>query len=237
MIIRHKAVFAACKNPVDTPRDSMNRIGRIILSCMLLAFQLSFAGEISEVGRLPAQEVFENGGNIFLKENHKKIQLTFDGNNSSPVLSPDGTLVAYVHSVSGKAIETGAGEGGLTELWIAHPDNARTEKLVSPRSAEDMSNVIAGITDIQFSGDSRTIFFSSKAWATSGAVHKVNVVSKKESFVTPGNSLKLIRKGKYKGLLKVNQHRYHKQGGSYNCDYIFTLDGKEVAALKDSCFE
>jgi len=185
-----------------------------------------------------AQIVYVMNGNIFLKNNKgTKTQLTFNGNNSNPVLSPGKTLLAFVHIKSGKSILTGIGESDPTELWIITLKNKKLEKLLNPFDSDDMRYVIANISAVQFSNDSKTIFFLSDAWVTSGAVHKINIKTKVENFVAPGNCLEVIRNGKYKGDIKVNQHRYHEKGGSYNCDYILTPNGKEVAVLKDSCSE
>ena len=183
-----------------------------------------------------AQNVYEKNGNIFLSDNQRNTtQLTFNGNNSSPILSPDGKLIAFVHKASGPAISTGGGDVDPTELWIVNLLTKKAENILPARNKEDRRHVLPSIGDIQFSNDSRTIFFTIAEWAVSSAVHKISLSTKKESFVAPGNTLKVIRDGKYKGNLKVSQHRYHKGGGSYDCDYIITPNGKELAVLKDSC--
>ena len=183
-----------------------------------------------------AQNVYEKNGNIFLSDNKgNKTQLTFNGNNSSPILSPDSNFIAFVHKASGPAISTGGGDATPTELWIVNLSTKKAENILPPINKEDRRHVLPGITDVQFSNDSRTIFFLAAEWAVSNAVHKISLLTKKESLVAPGNTLEVIRNGKYKGNLKVNQHRYHKGDGSYDCDYILTPDGKEVTVLKDSC--
>lgn len=185
-----------------------------------------------------AGNLYESNGNILLgNDNGENSQLTSNGGNSLPTLSPDGKLVAFVHLASGAPISTGSGASAPTELWVVTVSTKKAEKIVSPRNAKDMRNVIAGISALQFSTDSKTLFFLSDAWTVSGAVHKVNLATKKESFLTAGKSLKVIRSGKYKGDLMVDQHRYHRQGGAYDCDYVIGPDGKEVSVEKSSCDE
>jgi hypothetical protein len=204
---------------------------RINLHLILFLFVL-FA--ISSV----AQTVYIRDGNVFLSDDKAMdTQLTFNGNNSEPVLSPDKSLVAFVHTLSGDSISTGTDDGLPTELWTIKLEDKKLEKLVDPNNSNDMKLVIASISNIQFSNDSKIIFFLSDAWVTSNAVHKVNIQTKVEKFVSPGNSLEVLREGKYKGNIKVNQHRYHQNGGTYDCDYILTPDGREITVVKGSCDE
>jgi hypothetical protein len=98
-----------------------------------------------------------------------------------------------------------------------------------------VKEVLAGLSKPQFSPDSKNVYFLSQAWTTSNAVHKVDLRTKTVTFISPGNSLEVIQKGKYSGYLKVNMHRYHRGGGSYYCDYLLTPEGKEIKVFEKSC--
>ena len=71
------------------------------------------------------------------------------------------------------------------------------------------------------------------AWATSAAIHEVDLKTKKERFVCDGNELGIVSKGKYKGNLVVNQHRYYSNsdGGSYDHYYLVDENGKVLKEL------
>ena len=69
------------------------------------------------------------------------------------------------------------------------------------------------------------------AWATSGAVHSIDLQSGKKRFVCPGNSLEIIPEGEYKGNLMVGQHRYFIAGGSYDWLWLIQPDGQTVGAI------
>ncbi len=185
-----------------------------------------------------AQSLYVQDGDIFLKDEvGTATRLTASGLDSSPIFSPDSTLVAFIRTTSGKPIVTGSGDGNPTELWIYDLTAKKAQKLVAPMQSNNMEQVLADFSDIQFSNDSKTIFFMSQAWTTSDAIHKVDVTTKEESFVAPGLSMKLISRGNYAGDIRVTQHRYHKRGGSYDCDYTLTPEGKEVTVVKGSCDE
>jgi Tol biopolymer transport system component len=177
-----------------------------------------------------AQSVASDAGNIVYTDVHgKTTQLTNSGVDAFPSLSPDGRMVVFVRTVKGEPVSTGSSEGLPTELWVTDIRTLKAEMLVASKQAEDMKEVLAGFTYPQFSVDGKRIFFLSAAWATSDAVHCVDIASKRQRFVTDGNSLEVIRSGALKGKLRINQHRYRKGiGGAYDHDYIFSEDGIEV---------
>ena len=64
-----------------------------------------------------------------------------------------------------------------------------------------------------------------------GAVHVLDLSTKKEQFVCAGNSLEVIRSGEHKDCLLVQQHRYFIGGGSYDWFWLLRPDGKEVGPV------
>ena len=197
---------------------------------------LAFLFVTSICSTSPAQSVFEKQGNIFFTDSTGSVvQLTFSGQDSNPLLSSDQSLIAFVHSGHGRAISTGTGDYEPSELWLYDLVHKKTEQVLASKSARRMEDVIATFTNIQFSNDSKAIYFLTDAWTTSAAVHRVDLQSRRQTYIAPGNSLEVIREGKFKGDLKVRQHRYHKERGSYDCDYILSPEGKEIAVIPDSC--
>lgn len=192
------------------------------------------------VGLLPAmahaQSVYEKGCNIFFKNAHyQETQLTALKRDSEPSLSSNKKLVVFVRTTTKQPISTGNGESAWTELWITNITTQQTQKIVDSKASNQMQKVLAGFSSPQFSANAKSVFFLSQAWVTSAAVHRVDLQTKQVQFVAAGNDLVVICQGQYLGHLQINQHRYHKNGGSYDCDYIFDTAGKEVKIIQNSC--
>ena len=84
---------------------------------------------------------------------------------------------------------------------------------------------------LNFSPNSRTLYFVTSAWAVSGAVHAINIDGTNYRFIQPANELEVITSGEYQGYLALKQHRYFIGGGSYDWYWLFTPDGKEIGPL------
>ncbi len=178
-----------------------------------------------------AQTVFARGGNLFVlgKPGHAK-RLMASGRDSDPSMSPDGKRVVFVRGTPGRTIETGAGSVEAKEIWVADSKGGRPVRIVRGEGSQDPRKVLAGFRAPQFSPDGRLIYFLSHAYATSDAVHRVDVNTRKVSFVCDGNTLEVVRKGEHRGHLIVLRHRYTAQGSS---DEYWLMDphGKEVRRI------
>lgn len=91
----------------------------------------------------------------------------------------------------------------------------------------DPNNSIGSISDLNLSPDNNYIYFNSSG-TTSSSVHKINLESKKDSFVVGGMIVCVVSSGEYKDDLVVSQHRYFVQGGSYDGLFVYSSDGKEI---------
>ncbi|MBX4271865.1 hypothetical protein [Clostridium estertheticum] len=131
-------------------------------------------------------------------------------------------------------IATGAGDAANNELWVKYSDG-REELLVTCSEAKETKDIIAGICNPKLTQDKKKIYFMSEAWTTSAAIHVVDIESKNQQFVCPGNYLKIIEEGQYSGDLIVNQHRYHDAPnyGSYDDYYIVDENGVQIEDLGD----
>lgn len=118
------------------------------------------------------------------------------------------------------------------QLWLVNIDGKDETMLVQDRMGEPETEINL-IFAMQFSPDSQKIYFMTGGWATSWAVHCVNVDGTGEHFVVDSNYLKVIEKGEYKGKLIVSRHKYFMFGGSYDWCYIVTPKGKEIGPLAD----
>ena len=151
----------------------------------------------------------------------------------SRVYSHDSALVAFVVHTPTDSIGTGQGPAEATELWISRRDGSHARRLVRGRAAKSIESVIASISDLAFSPDDRQLYFLSAAWATSDAVHVVDLASGRERFVAAALSLEVLQAGEYRGCLLVGQHRYWMAGGSYNWLWLLTASGKEIGPVID----
>lgn len=174
----------------------------------------------------------ENGGIVYRASGASAPRrLTSSGRDSQPRLSPDGRMVAFVRATPDDRVQTAAGEAEATELWIVGADGSGARMLVRGRASADPRQALAAFGEPQFSPDGRQVWFLSAAWATSGAVHAIDVATGRERFVVAGNSLEVVPRGEYAGHLMVEQHRYFLAGGSYDWVWLFTPDGREVGPV------
>jgi len=181
-----------------------------------------------------AQSVFAKDGNVFIKSRSSQTkQLTILGRDSQPSLSPDRRRIAFVRSTPGRTIQTSLGDTEATELWLVDSDGKHPDLLVSGKADADPKKSLADFSSPQFSPDGRKMYFMSVAWVTSGAVHVVDIQSKRESFISPANTLEVIQKGKYRGYLIVQEHKYFfgAKVGSYDHYWLLAPNGKETRRI------
>jgi Tol biopolymer transport system component len=133
-------------------------------------------------------------------------------------------------------VETTLGQVDATELWIADPDGSNSRRLVGSAASDTVERALAHFSSPAFSPDGRRIYFLSRAWATSDAVHAVDVNTGREWFVADGNSLEVVPRGEFAGCLLVEQHRYRgADSGSYDWTWLLTSNGKTLhVAAKDT---
>jgi hypothetical protein len=118
------------------------------------------------------------------------------------------------------------------QIWIFNIEQKKEQLLVNNVfSCSKPTEMIIDPKQLTFSPDSKTLYFLTSAWATSGAVHAVNINEAVERYLLPANSLAVATDEEYKGNLILNQHRYFIGGGSYDWYWLFTPEGKEIGPL------
>ena len=143
------------------------------------------------------------------------------------------SCVFFIRQTNKKPIYAGNGDSTNNELWIRYNNSKNEELLVECRDNEDPKKLIVNIFAAILSDDKRKIYFMCDAWATSAAIHEIDLKTRKERFICDGNYLAVIKKGKHKGNLIVNQHRYSSniEEGSYDFFYIVDENGKVIETL------
>lgn len=197
-----------------------------------LAFILLAALPALASAAVPA--ALERGGNVYYRAaDGSERQITRDGGYGAPTLSPDGRTLAFVRE--DEKPDPG-GQGGLTSLWIADAATGAARRLLAGRPHDDPKRDLARFRDPAFSLDGGFIYVEAEAWATSGAIHQVEVATGRERFVVDGWLYGVIRNGRYRGHLLVGQHKYHgaPDYGSYNPVSVFRPDGKKILTIPGS---
>ena len=206
---------------------------RLFAALLLTLFAcLSFASE------LPCQKkpsVFSRSGNIYMQTPNHAIQITSSGTDSSPVLSSNKKMVAFIRTgnkVIPEECEANVDTQYGNQIWIYNLSTKKDHLLVANNfQCKEPEKKIIDPADLLFSPDNKTLYFITSAWVTSGALHAVNIDNAKQRYITPANEFKVISKGENKGYLIVNQHRYFIGGGTYDWYWLMSPDGKEEGPL------
>jgi hypothetical protein len=166
--------------------------------------------------------------------------LTKSGRDSAPVPSPDGKRIVFDRG--GSALKDCSFDGSPStayELWSIASDGSDPRRLLRVRLDRKPENTICSFDNKQFSSNGRLLYFETGAWATSGAIHVLDLTTGRERFLLPGGGLTVLngcRDRKYRDDLIVSQHRYFLFGGSFDWAFLFTPQGKEVGPLGDGDF-
>lgn len=152
--------------------------------------------------------------------------------NASPnyVVAPGGEPIYYVMNAQGEPTDFG------DKIVISYDENRKKRTLLEAKPDDDPQSNLGDFSRLKLSPDGKTLFFESEAWATSNAIHAIDLQTGKQHFVVGGSIACVLGGGEYQGDLLVSQHRYFVQGGSYNPLYLYTPAGKRVGiiALDDS---
>jgi WD40-like Beta Propeller Repeat len=187
---------------------------------------------VAIVAQARAQKVSVKDGNVVFAGTSGEVKtLTTSGHDSDPALSPDRNWIVFVRAIPGKKISTGSGDADATELWQIRADGKEATALVRSKESDKMETILGGFSKLQFSSNGKLVYFLSEAWATSGALHVVDIANGKEHFVCPALEFEVVPSGEYKDCLLVQQHRYFIGGGSYDWFWLLRSDGKEVGPV------
>ena len=199
--------------------------------------------------RAEPSKLFEEKGCIWRTDDQgQKVQLTTNGKDRSPVLSPDGNAMVFLRkSTKNALLVIGAetdypGDSRLADqVWLLDLKTRKERLLIADNSCdgklatENCQKMIAFIdNDLCFSLDGDRLYFITSAWVVSGALHFVDIKTGKDSFLMEANSVEVVMQGKYRGYLIVLQHRYFLGKGSYDMFWLFSPEGKEIGPVGDT---
>ncbi|MDB5227010.1 MAG: hypothetical protein JWN78_1203 [Bacteroidota bacterium] len=198
----------------------------------LIIFTLVFIS--SSCTKSTPEKVFEKNNNIFVQYTNGNIsQLTHTKMDKAPVLSPDKNLIAFIRKTNGAEMESGSGPGENNEIWLFNLALDKGKAIVHGKEGDSPETILINLQGLFFTSDSRYIYFMSDAWATSAAVHRYDISTGKEKFISDANDLIVIPTGKYKDDLIVNKHKYYhsEDGGSYDPYCLLNAEGKELKEI------
>jgi len=144
-------------------------------------------------------------------ENDTKIlRLTRNEKITESIKSPNGKWIVFVKksnfTIPSNCFYPAEKGEQANEIWIINTKEMSKKLLVAPHfNCGDVSRVIIDPHNLQFSPDSRTIFFETSAWVTSGDI-----------------------------IINQHRYRFEGDTplGSYNWDWLFTPEGKQIRLYK-----
>lgn len=150
-------------------------------------------------------------------------------NDSEAVYSQDNKYEAFIrtyYSVANSVL--------FNELWVLHVQSndkqlvASSLALPSPYVGELIQT---GQNGPLFAADDSRLYFITGHWVTSGAILYYDTTDKQIKFLSAGDGLGMVTKGKYSGSIITSIHKYYPapQLGSYDDFYILDTNGKELA--------
>ena len=182
--------------------------------------------------------VYSDAGNIYIErggaKNGIKTKLTQSEMDVDPVLAPDGGSVVYTRQGRGRTVrgydtsQVCTTEPRPDELRQINVDGSGDKVLLKGRKGGP-ERQLCDFRDKQFSADGKRLYFLTPGWATSGALHVLDMRSGDEHFVIPANDVLVLSfcPNKYKDDLVVLMHRYFLLGGSYDWYWLYDATGKK----------
>jgi len=185
---------------------------------------------------LTAQTVSAVNGNIvFTDATGRSSRVTESNSDSDPGLSFDGRSVVFVRETPNHKVDTGMGDVEETELWIARLDRKEAPRRVLVGHPGNVlpgpGMVLAGFSNPQFSPDGRRVYFMAAAWATSAAIHMLDLKAGTTVFLFPGLGVEVIKGGKYRGFLIGTKNPVTEDRGRDTAYWLLDPNGKEVKRI------
>lgn len=197
---------------------------RIAMKWLFATFVLMLS-----LGQAIASDLFEQNGKIFHRNERGEVQqVSAEQHNTNAVISPNQKWGAYIHA------EEATPDDSAHEIWLVDMDTRASRMVVRSQTNDKPENNLTQLHNLKFSPDGRSLYFMTAAWATSGAVHQLDIATLQQHYVTDGNSLDIIPHGKYAGYLVVTKHIYLRGGGSVENYCLLKPNGRQVKCAGDS---
>lgn len=183
----------------------------------------ALAGSVSSV----------QGNIVYANDANAVKQLTGEGKDTDPDVSPDGKQVVFIRDTPDRQADTPQGRVDVDEIWLIGVDGSDPHRILSGHAEDEPRRNLVGLGLPIFSPDGRIVFFMSAGWTTSSGIHAINIDGSSEHFVTDGNSLDILRSGRYKGYLIVNKHKYTDER-AYDAFWLVSPSGHEIQNIGEN---
>lgn len=139
---------------------------------------------------------------------------------SSAASSADGLQTVFVRHLPGATART--------ELWWQPSPGQAPRLLLQEQAHPDLKRTLTGFNNPVFSLDGRSVYVMTQAWTTSNAIHRIDLRTGHSRFVTAGNSVQVVPRGRWAGHLVVMKHKYAPGGGALDHYWLLTPTGREI---------
>ena len=143
------------------------------------------------------------------------------------IVAPRGKIVYYIMATPG----TDATGNPNMAIKEGLDENRSFRILLTSRPSDDPKENLTGFSHLTLSPDGKILYFQTDAWATSNAIHAINLSTGKVFYVTSGALACIVLSGQYQSDLVVEQHRYFVQGGSHDDLWLFDPSGKQIGLV------
>jgi len=160
-----------------------------IINNNVLAAEKVLAGKI-------LSKVFAEHGNIYYATNNRVTQITTTGRDKDPSLSPNNKVIAFVRRSDTIISEkcgciSCTGSDYTNQVWL-YDIKSQKEKLLVKNNflCDEPEKMIIDPSNLQFSPNSRTLYFTVSARPTSGALRAINIDGTNLRYLASANSYK-----------------------------------------------
>ncbi|DAB36343.1 MAG TPA: hypothetical protein CFH80_05305 [Sulfurospirillum cavolei] len=182
---------------------------------------------------LSASELILISKNIYLNNMGNSVQLTFKGNASYPMLSPDAKSIVYIRTFLHNGYEYKEEDSIPTEIVLMDLESKQEKVILKEQPSTDPYKTLKDFSEPLFSSDGQIVYFLSSAWVTSNAVYALDLKTLKTKFIIDGNDLAIIKNGDYKNHIIIDRHQYFVDGGSYDSSWLVSPNGKVIGQVRD----
>ena len=137
------------------------------------------------------------------------------------ITAPGGNVSYYI--VASRVVDKEI----APQTSIMSRSNNKNKIILREKPDSDPEKTLLSFSNLYLSPDAKSLYFNSAAWATSGAIHSLDLSTGNVKFVTAGDLACVVLSGEFQGDLIVIKHKYFVQGGSHDDLYLVDTTGKE----------